>query len=127
MKELQLQAGKVSKLGEQIYCFCTLPQDNFDAVVEDMEKFVEFIDRQTIYLITDLRKVKKAIPKKTRDYIINSLSSYILGSAILVQSNLSKIIVNLALSFKQSAYPRKLFSDDQAALEWLKMLQQKNK
>ncbi|MCH2042943.1 MAG: hypothetical protein MK212_02290 [Saprospiraceae bacterium] len=126
MEELQLKAGRVLILDEQIYCFQPLEQYNLDTAAEDMENFIKFLGGKKVYLISDLRSIKKAIPKKIRDYLINALSNHLLGSAILVKSDISKIVVNLALAFKQSKYPRRLFSDDQPALEWLQKLKQKH-
>lgn len=133
MKELTVETGKIIKIEKQIYWFQTLlsaPQkqrpDFEDLIISDMDLMVDFLEEDKIFLITDLRELKTSVPKRARDHILYQLSRHVLASAIITKSILSKIIVNLAISFKKSNYPRKLFSDDPQALEWLRELKQQH-
>lgn len=68
----------------------------------------------------------KATPKEVRDYLASDEVGSILSStALVVSSAITKIAVNLFLQFSKPKYPVKMFTDPEAALEWVKQFKKK--
>jgi len=132
METLHLYTGKMMILSEQIYYYQVLEEEtgrgfrDMERVKEDIELFLGFLKEPKVYLITDFQKLKKAIPKEVRELVIGNLKKYLIASAVVVGTPLSRIIINLAFSFQRTAYPRKIFTDAKKAEKWLRDMKNKN-
>lgn len=70
-------------------------------------------------LLLDLREAT-AIDRESRAYYSGPRSAEVNSAcAFLVGSPLSRVIGNFFLGFQRPAFPLQLFTDEQAALEWL--------
>ncbi len=61
--------------------------------------------------------------KATRDYVAQQLPTVYTAMAMVSQSGLGNIIMNILFKFKPPAIPMKSFSTDTEAKEWLKQYQ----
>jgi hypothetical protein len=62
----------------------------------------------------------KSTPKNVRDYLASDEVGEILSSsALVVNSALTKIAVNLFLQFSKPKYPVKMFTDTESAIKWV--------
>lgn len=85
---------------------------------------------KNLYIISDVRKVKK-VSKAVRDYLGNDDDTSALkgvepaATALLLKSGISKILGTLFLKFNKPKVPIRLFLKEEKAMEWL--LEQKHK
>ena len=99
-----------------------LPDKTFQ--LEDVEEHVQILREQLgegkFLFLADIRATK-GISKEVRDYLGSSLDIVALASAtaLLVGSNVSRIIANLFLKFNRPVFPTQLFTNEEAAIEWL--------
>lgn len=82
-------------------------------------------ENRPLKLLIDFSKVRR-ISKETRNYMrsaeAKSFSPYIQGSALITNSQLSKMLGNFILGTLQGDEETRLFTNEEKAVEWLKQL-----
>lgn len=70
-------------------------------------------------LFIDIRNIK-SITREARSYFsVNGRDTHITAFAILVESELTKVIANFFFKINGSSVPAKMFTDEQKAVAWL--------
>jgi len=111
-------------LGDHILHYDILA--NAEVVVEDAEEYIQiqstFATERPVKNLTDIRKVK-SISIAARDLLkSSSIANIHAGSALVVNSPLSRIIGNFFMQINRPDYPVRLFNDEKNALDWLRSL-----
>lgn len=69
----------------------------------------------------------KSMSREARKYLsVNDRSTHVTAFAVVVGSNLSKIIVNFFFQFNKASVPAKMFTDEREAIKWLENFKQKS-
>ncbi|MCH2042699.1 MAG: hypothetical protein MK212_01040 [Saprospiraceae bacterium] len=90
-----------------------------DKTKYNIDRMINMMQGNKVFLVTDLRSLKNNIPKVSRDYSEKMLNPHLITCAVIMKSSLSRIFGNLLLSFnKKNGITIKLFSDVDAALTW---------
>jgi hypothetical protein len=80
---------------------------------------VHFAEHLPIPSVINNGKTKTA-SKEVRDYLASDeVGEIISSSAIVVNSLITKIAVNIFFQFSKPKYPVKMFTDPEAALKWV--------
>ena len=91
-----------------------------EEILAEMVKFKEITGGRKVCLLAESQKNSKPPKKSERDFIANELNSVVKAMAIVTDSALSKMVVNLFFSFKPPPYPVKLFMNEHDAREWIR-------
>ncbi|MCH2046424.1 MAG: hypothetical protein MK212_20080 [Saprospiraceae bacterium] len=92
--------------------------------LEDVKKHVKILNSQLrngrFLFLADIRTTKR-ISKEVRDYLgaNQEIIALTKAGALLVGSNVSRVVANLFFKFNQPAFPTQLFTNEEAAIEWL--------
>ena len=71
-------------------------------------------------MIVDVRKIQ-SISRDARDYFaMRNRKPGVSAIAMIIDSEVSKMIVNLYLQFSKPTVPTKLFTSEEKAVEWLR-------
>jgi len=73
-------------------------------------------------LFVDLTQLRYNVPKEVRAYLVDEVLPLVDASAVLVGTGISKIMGNIILSFHRKVVLRRLFTDKQQAINWLKTM-----
>ncbi|MFT2007917.1 hypothetical protein ACMA1I_04515 [Pontibacter sp. 13R65] len=79
---------------------------------------LEFIQNKSYPSLFDITKVKKST-KEARDFMADQGNELVTASAILVTSPVLRMMANFFISVNKPKNPSRMFTDKQAALEWL--------
>ena len=69
--------------------------------------------------LSDIRGLKSA-SREARQYFRMETSKYLIASAVLIDSQISRMVGNFYISVNKPDYPIKLFTSESKAIEWLK-------
>ncbi|WCL80978.1 STAS/SEC14 domain-containing protein [Saprospira sp. CCB-QB6] len=82
-------------------------------------------ENRPLKVLVDFSKVRR-ISKETRDYMrgaeAKSFAPYIQGTALITNSQLSKMLGNFVLGTLKGDEETRLFTNEEKAIEWLKQL-----
>lgn len=98
--------------------------DKAEVKEQDIDEIIGFIKEknliyQKISIIVDIRKIFSLTKAAREKLASHKMDMVCYGIAFLVDSKLSWVIGNFTVGFSQSAFPMKLFSSEEAAVEWL--------
>lgn len=95
---------------------------NLEDAEENTRAVQQLYEGTKFPLLVDARSVKY-ISKEARDHFsIRNRETVLSGFALLIDSPLSRIIGNFFMGLNKPSVPMKLFTDEKAALQWLKKL-----
>jgi hypothetical protein len=102
-----------------LYTTYTVPHIHLEDAKQDIALIkAAFADFLPLPLVIDNRQVKTT-SKEVRDYFASDeASSMVNCSAIVLNSTLAKISINLFLQFSKPKYPVKMFTDVESAVKW---------
>jgi hypothetical protein len=86
------------------------------ACVRERINFSEGISYPCLIDMTNVRSVNK----EAREYMAKEGSQLIKAGALITKSSLARMIGNIFLAINKPAIPTKLFSEENAAIAWLK-------
>ena len=99
---------------------------NHKPVVDSAEKVEQHINSMRailgegkFYILADIRKTVKTTKAARDTFKTDLVRSFAAGSAILVDSGISRILGNMVLTFTKLPFPSKLFTNQEKALSWL--------
>jgi len=127
MGRKRLTAGYLERIDEQTIIYVLESSAESPQTIAEadtlLDDFRAFLDYKKTYLITDIRNMKAHLPKPVREHLVEQMGHYLLGSAIVIGSGISKIVGNLVFAFTKPQFPRRLFTSRDEALQWLQHLQ----
>lgn len=102
-----------------LYTTYTAPHIHLEDSKQDIVLIkAAFADFLPLPLVIDNRQVKTT-SKEARDYFASDeAASMVTCSAIVLNSMLAKISINLFLQFSSPRYPVKMFTDMESAIKW---------
>ena len=107
---------------------CTVPKDEMkDFTVAQMKEVVEEWDKEhegEKYYMISVFHPKAKITKAQRDYMAEAYAKYIKALAVINESALGRMAVNLFVGLKPPPYPLKMFKDKESAKSWLRSLKE---
>jgi len=74
---------------------------------------------EKILNLSDIRGLKSA-SREARQYFRMETSKYLIASAALVDSQISRMVGNFYIAVNKPDYPIKIFTSETKAIEWLK-------
>jgi len=94
-----------------------------EVTLDDTREYVRIQSKLTktkkILNLTDIRKVK-SIEREAREFLMGEEAVKITRAcALIVGSSVSRVIGNFMLGLNKPAYPVKLFTSEDEAIEWL--------
>lgn len=126
-KKLLTPCGKVHWMEEHDIMYVEYTQSlTVDDLKEHMRLCTQYFDKLNQgpqLMISDPRNVKSQPSKEVRDYLkTEEVYKYSKAVAIMVKGGLSKLIINIFLSFDKPPHPTKVFSEESKAIQWLKSI-----
>lgn len=118
-----LLTGTIAKITDNIYYYYLLDNDILPETRQknkDLKAILSFVGQSPFFLVIDLRDLDLSNPKKIRSYIVNSFDGYLIASAIITNSKISKIVGDIFFSFQQHSPQRKFFSSKETAIQWIR-------
>lgn len=113
---------KVTVLDNGIIHKVWLPDKTFHLkdVIAHTKVLRETLGEGKFLVLADIR-ASKGISKEVRDYLgaNQDIIDFTKGTALLVGSNVSRILANLFFKFNRPIFPTKLFTNEETAIEWL--------
>lgn len=76
-------------------------------------------------LMVDFTPLRSIDPEARSFYASKDAFEVISAAAAVTKSRISRVIGNFFLGFNKPEYPRRLFNDEDSALEWLKQFNNK--
>lgn len=119
---------EVIQCNDQIYKYVALEKSSID--LDTLEKMTVIGDTwngdKLCANLIDLRKVL-FVDSKARAYAAEQYREHVAGQAMLMENKISVYFANIFLKFSKPKVPTKLFTDEEAALKWLKLQMEKKK
>ncbi len=122
LKQIQAESGEFTLYRGNIIRFqpSEIASRDVEKTADGVFIFNELCQEGLAGVVVDLRNLKKGVTKEVRDYTAQQLHGRLYGSAILVDSSLSRIIGNIMLNFlPQGPHRRKIFNSLEDAISWL--------
>lgn len=70
--------------------------------------------------LADARKLKK-VEKEAREFYASAATGDVCEAvAIMAETRVSKVLINFFMKINKPAYPMRMFTDEEEAIEWLK-------
>jgi len=116
---VETQYLKIWKEDNILHCvFADKLNVNLEIAMHCVRERIAFSQGQSYPYLIDMTGVL-SMTKEVRGYMAIEGAKYIKAGALLTHSALSKMLGNLFLSINKPAIPTKLFTDVQAAKDWL--------
>ena len=96
------------------------PELSQEEILKEMDRFREIIGHKKVCMISESNSSARPPSKDERDFIAKQISSVTKAMAIVTNSPVTKMVVNLFFALKPPDYPAKMFSNEVDAREWIK-------
>jgi len=121
--------AKVTETNTSIYWFdengilCSISKKAAPQSLQDTMRIMDELKVQLagrkVCILIDVTNSGEST-KELRDYAAVEFPKIVKAMALVSSSELGKMLANLFFNLKQQPYPTKMFTDEEAAREWLK-------
>jgi hypothetical protein len=102
--------------------FCSISKKGIPQTLEEAKKRIDLLRKllggKKVCMLLDVTHSGETT-KEIQDLAAEELPKLVKAMAILSDSALGRMIVNLFFNIKEQPYPTKMFNDEQVAREWL--------
>ncbi len=103
-----------------LHCiFQNCPQMTLEIAMHCVQQRMAAAAGKSYPCLIDMRDVLTATPE-ARDYFANQGSAGVIAGALLIGSQVTKMLANLFMLVNRPKAPTRMFTDENAAREWLK-------
>jgi hypothetical protein len=96
------------------------PDLNQEEIMREIQRFHEITGNKKVCMIAESNSSARPPNKEERDFIAKQMSELTKAMAIITNSPVTRMVVNLFFALKPPDYPAKMFTNEKDAKEWIK-------
>ncbi|MFT7343892.1 MAG: hypothetical protein ACI9XP_000469 [Lentimonas sp.] len=109
---------------------CTVSKDDIgDVSIDELQKIIDEWEKEhkgETYYMLSVYNPKAKMNKAQRDFISKVYSKYINALAVINDSAMGRMAINLFIAIQPPPYPLKMFKDEKSAKAWLISIKNNN-
>ena len=120
--EISTSSHKISLLDDGIVkVICITGDETIEKARELIETIKKITENKTSPLLVDMRQQKSISREARQFYSRKETMDTVTALALIVGSPISKVMANFYLGLNKPPYPTRLFTNEDEAIDWLKV------